>query len=594
MNAKIGRRFPRRTFLTGASAGIAATALAGRGARAHDGHHGGPTLMRFQGGAANIPTPREQTVIVETTETNVYDSFNPYIPNGEAWHFGVNQLCRECMFYANFQTGEIIPWLGESWTYNADFTELTLKLNPNARWSDGQPFTSDDVLFSVEMLRASEGLTGNATVVENIASETAPDPQTVVFALNGTRPRFHYVFIAGIVFDGLRVVPKHIWEGQDPLTFANNPPVWTGPYVLDRTIPDQFMFVWRKNPDYWNKANLDPRPEFAVFRQALPPDAAVQEFTRGNIDVAQIDAIGYLNQQVIVESYDKVIAIEFVDPCPRCFFPNFDSPSGLFKTAEGRWAISYLIDRQAIADSVWLPPSRPALYPWADYASNEKWTNADIQQQYALTFDPARAEEMLSAAGATKSDDRWQMNGEDLQINIIVPGGTTVQEYQIAQTLADNAADIGLDILLTGLTFPAHSDALGFGQYDVSSHWVCGLAFDPNELYDNFESEDAVPLETRATRGNASRMQIPELDEIVAQLSVVSPDDPANQPLFDQGLEIFMRNLPAIPSIQTVFPFTFGTAYWTGWPTQDNLYNIPVNWWAQFLFVIGSLQPATE
>src|SRR5680860_505747 len=90
----------------------------------------------FQG--ANLPTPREQTVVIEQSPNNVWDSFNPFIPNGEAYNYGYAIVCREYMFYSNFLTGEIRPWLGQEYTYNDDFTQCTLALNPNARWSDGE------------------------------------------------------------------------------------------------------------------------------------------------------------------------------------------------------------------------------------------------------------------------------------------------------------------------------------------------------------------------------------------------------------------------------------------------------------------------
>jgi peptide/nickel transport system substrate-binding protein len=577
MDKNVVRRFPRRTFL--------GVEMPGRVSA--------KSALSMQN-SANVPTPREQTVIVEAHETSVYDSFNPFIPNGEAYMYGINQIARECMFYANFMTGEIVSWLGESWSYNADFTELTLKLNPNAAWNDGQPYTSADVLFTFDMLRANEGLTGSATVTGNIESATAPDAQTVVMTLTGPKPRFHYTFIAGIVFDGLRVVPKHVWEGQDPNTFQNNPPVYTGPYVLDQIVAEQFMYVWKKNPTYWNAANFNPAPEYVVFRQFLPSDAAMQEFQRGNIDVANNDSIGYLNQQALISQYDKAAVMTFADPCPRAFFPNFESPSGLFKTAEGRRAISYLIDRELIGNVIWQPPSRPTKYPWADYEGNERWSNPEIQAEYDMVYDPAKAEELLAAAGAVKDGDTWTLNGEPIQLNVVVPGGTTVQEYQIAQTLADSAAEIGVEIVLTGLSFPAWNDALSLGEFDISCHWLCGLTFDPAQLYDNFLSENASPIGSPSTAGNEGRMQIPELDDIVATLSTLSPDDETNKATFDQGLEIFLKNMPAITSVQTTFPSTCGTAFWTGWPTDEDPYNVPLYWWAQFLFVIGNLQPVAQ
>ena len=75
------------------------------------------------------------------------------------------------------------------------------------------------------------------------------------------------------------------------------------------------------------------------------------------------------------------------------------------------------------------------------------------------------------------------------------------------------------------------------------------------------------------------------------KLDAANLDDPKNKPLFDQGLETFLKNLPALPVIQTIQPFIFNTTYWSGWPTQENRYNISANWWAQFMFVVGNLKP---
>src|SRR5215218_4472187 len=179
-------RLSRRSVIAGAAAGAATLSLGGRaGATPRFGR--APMLLRQ---AANLPTPREQTFVIEEVPINIWDSFNPFIPNGETGQYGLQQVCRECLFYANFLNGEVRPWLGTEYTYNADFTECTLKLNPNAQWSDGRPYTADDVVFSQTLLMENEGLNGAAEAKENIKSVTAADPQTAVFALTKTQPRF--------------------------------------------------------------------------------------------------------------------------------------------------------------------------------------------------------------------------------------------------------------------------------------------------------------------------------------------------------------------------------------------------------------------
>ncbi len=550
---------------------------------------GAPSGAPAGGGSANLPTPRNQTVVGEQTRFTIFDSYNPFIPNGEHNNNGLHQGCRESLFYANFITGEIIPWLATKYEYSPDFSQITFSLNPAARWSDGRPFTADDVLFTIDLLQKNRQFNGSSAITTWVDSAAAQGANAVTIRLKQPNPRFHYFYTVGITTETVKTVPKHIWEKEDAGTFKNNPPIYTGPYVLDRAIPQQFMYVWKRNPDYWNKANLDPKPQYMVWRQALTTDVTVQEFTRGNIDIPA--GFDYPLQESVKNSYRNMTRLNFSDPCPRGVWLNQDSPSGLFQTAEGRQVISLLLDRETIGKTIWQPPSIPAEYPWANWEANKKWENRELQRKYDLTFDPRKAEQLLDGLGARKSGDLRQLNGKPLSLTCITPVEVGKPEYQIAQLLAENARKVGVDIQVRSLVGTPFGDAYNNGQYDLTSHWLCGSAFDPNQLYIQFNEQYYQPIGTRTTQGNATRTRIPELTAISNQLSNVNPNDPANKPLFDQGFEVYMKHLPALPVIQTIYPIVYNTTYWTGWPTQADMYNIPATWWAQCLFILGRLQP---
>ncbi len=151
MNEKQGVRqsqLNRRQVVAGtAGAGLAITIGSQASAASSSSPTGLAGSLRSQA-AANIPTPREQTLICEMLINNVWDSFNAFIPIGDSYNYGISQLTRENMFYVNFVSGEIKPWLAESFSNNADFTQCTLKLNHKVTWGDGKPWTSADVVFS--------------------------------------------------------------------------------------------------------------------------------------------------------------------------------------------------------------------------------------------------------------------------------------------------------------------------------------------------------------------------------------------------------------------------------------------------------------
>ncbi len=589
MNKVFESHVNRRAFLgTSAGAALAASGItAGANASAQR-----ITTARYQD--ANLPTPREETVVIEQSPNNVWDSFNPFIPNGEAYNYGLAIVCREYMFYYNLLSGETTPWLATEYSYNDDFTQCTLSLNPDVTWSDGEPFTAEDVVFTQQLLLDNPQLSGAAGTIRDVASVTATDEHTVTWELNESTPRFHYRFLAGVIADGLRVMPKHIWEGEDPGSFRFNPPIQTGAYVLRESSATKLYYLWEKNENYWNKANFDPVPQYVLYRQGGGVDVAVSEFLAGNVDSA--GEIDFLNQEVVASQYDQTARFNFPDPNPRAFFFNVDSPSGLFATPEGRWAMSHLIDRETIGTTIWQPSSRPAESPWADYEGWKKWQPEEVLGQFDLTYNVDKANELLDQLGATERDGDGIriLNGNPLKLNMITPAPTSALEYQIGVSFAATAKEAGIDIALKSLPGSAFGDTFLPGDYDISCHWVDGMSFDPLQTYDAFHSRNYVPIGERATEGDgsATRLQSPELDALIEQLEEIDPEDEANLPVFNDALTVFMEELPMVASIQTIYPFMFNTAYWEGWPTDEDPYAIPANWWGQFLFALGNLRPA--
>ncbi len=539
---------------------------------------------------AVVPTPRNQTLVVDQTRFQVFDSFNPFIPNGQQYQAGFQQGCKEFLFYANYAAGKIEPWLGTGWKYNSDFTELTITMNPAAHWNDGHPMTANDLKFSIEMLLNNKSLLGGTAMRQFVDGVSTTDAQTAVIHLKTANPRFHYNFICGIV-GGFEVVPEHIWSKQDPTTFKDNPPVRSGPYKLDRVIPNQFMFVWKKDPNYWNKGQLNPAPEYLVYRTGPVVDSAVEEFKRAQTDVAGFD---YTHMKSIVDSGYKNIQIEtaFRDPCPRGLWINSDPSKGLLAEPQMHWVLSYLLDREKIGTSVWLIKTPPAQYPWADYKSNTQWENKSIADENALTYDPKKAADLLDKLGTKlESPTKRTFQGKPITFEIMTPAVVGNPEYVIGQLLADELKKLGIEASVRSYTNSVWTQKWQTGSFDISSHWLCGVSFDPNQLYTNWEIDKASPIGTVAVNGNEIRLHDKDLDADARKLDTIDPTAPGAKGVFDKALSDYYRVLPAIPTIQTTYPTAFNTTYWTNWPTDDNLYHVPANWWGQFLFVIGNIKP---
>ncbi|MEM3661201.1 MAG: ABC transporter substrate-binding protein [Thermoproteota archaeon] len=532
--------------------------------------------------------PRKETLIMtETAEAVIFDSFNPFIPMGYQGAYGEDQLLIERFFYINYVTGERIYWLITGYNFSQDFKTWTFYIRRGVTWNDGTSFTSKDVAFTVNMLKANPALYGYTFFKEWVENVSTPDDYTVVFHLTKPSPLFH-ISLSGQVW-----VPEHIWKDKDPTTFKNNPPVFTGPYKLLRVVPEKKMFIWVRRDDYWAKdLGYFPEPKYIIWEESPAPDVEAVEIIRNQIDHAHRVTYSCPLLVQLSEANKNITLVGFWDPCPRGVWVNcMKYPLNL---SEVRWAISYCINREKLSKIIWAPfETIPAVYPWSVYAHLTRFVYPDVLKEYNLTYDPAKAEKILDDLGFKKGPDgiRVTPNGTRLSFEIITPAYVGGPEYTIAFDLAQELTKIGIEAKVKTLPWATFDELTATGQFDLTSHWLCGAWNDPRELYDMFHSKYIVPIGVRMMAGSFVRLKDPEFDSVIDQLNALSPDDPKAVPIYKKGLEIYMRDLPAIPVVQTLYVMDFSNTYWTGWPTKDNLYIQPFTWWSSFLFIVFKLKP---
>jgi peptide/nickel transport system substrate-binding protein len=546
------------------------------------------------------PTPRNQTVIIDQGVFSVYDSFNPLIPNGEQYQAGVGQVAKEYLFYLNMATGKLEAWQGESWSYNPSFTECTLKIKPNVTWSDGKPFTSTDIAFTTELMKKNASLiggSGNATWTPGVVAVATPNATTAVFKLSSPNTRFHYNFICQIISAQLLVLPEHVWSGQDITTFKFDPPIYTGPYTLQKTIQDLGLFIWEKSPNYWAKAVMDPAAPFIVYRNA-PTDADLEneEYKEGLIDGLN-SSTSYEYATILQDGGDKdVVICNFLDSDQRCIFINDDPSRGALADPKFRYAISMLLNRPKIIANVWPVPTTTDVYPWPNYPNLKPWEDGQIASEFAQyrEYNPSAAGKLLDELGIKKgSGGARHYRGKPLTLDIITPTVAGDPEYIVGQLLVEELQQLGINSSLRALTSAVYSDAWESGNWDLRSEWLGGAILDPWQGYNLFTASDYKPIGQLELTWPASRIVEPAFTTTVNKLADLDPTAASSIPAFNEALKQFYTYLPAIPYIQTVYWHVTSSQYWTGWPTNQDLYQIPSNWWGQYLFVLGRLKPVT-
>src|SRR5437660_7744927 len=209
---------------------IPVLASCGGGQQQQQPSQGANTVLTFTGGIG--------TVFVR--------NFNPF--NGNPLLPTIAGIYEPMMIY-NTIKGELVPWLATSYQWSSDNKTLTLTLRDGVKWSDGQPFTANDVVYTFNLFKTTPGLQGTglqAMTGDNVGSVTSPDAKTVVFHFTQAYTPALYDIIQQ------NIVPQHIWKNvSNPVTYANPNPVATGPFTQVTNFQRQVYEV-NKNHNYWH------------------------------------------------------------------------------------------------------------------------------------------------------------------------------------------------------------------------------------------------------------------------------------------------------------------------------------------------------
>src|SRR5438132_14178241 len=232
--------------------------------------------------------PRNQTLVTVRGGTQgkfIEDQlWNPFIPTANH-QLGSQFVCEPLAFYSAYQD-KLTMWLAESFQYSPDYKTLTIKTRKEAMWSDGVPFTADDVAYTYNTLnKLGAKAKWGADVQQVLDTAVVVDPQTVQLNFKIPAPRFFEY--SAYKFDiGIYMMPKHIFEKQqdDIATFthfdvAKGWPVTTSPWQVVYAAPDQKVMDLR--PNWWGTGIVANLPK--VQRLVYLPDPGEQNLAQGMI-----------------------------------------------------------------------------------------------------------------------------------------------------------------------------------------------------------------------------------------------------------------------------------------------------------------------
>ncbi|MGQ9632086.1 MAG: ABC transporter substrate-binding protein [bacterium] len=556
----------------------------------------------FQGASAQQRLPREETLYI-AVGSRVADptNFNIYAPGVSRSGTGMHQMIFEYFFYVNLETGEYIPWLADRFEYSPDFKSITVHLKRGVKWNDGQPFTADDVVFTYDLLLKNPTMVWAAEVAKWVSSARKIDDYTVQLSLKQPNPRFHMireVFPAVRIWGGLTILPKHIWEGKDPLKFKNHPPVGTGPYKL--LSSSETAIIYERRDDWWvtERFGVKPAPKYVAFQYFGPETSVAIALTANDVDTPFIGILSLgtflevARRNPYVTAWHTKSPYAWLDPCPRLLMvQNAKRP---WDRKEVRWAISYLINRDAIVNLAYEGTNSPTWGPYPYYGGLKPYFESikDLLDKYPTTkYDPAKAEEIFKSLGFKKGSDGVWVTGDGTRLSMVyLANSDSSEEMKVSAVLADQLKAGGIDVTVKALSGGVLSDAILRGEYDIKLHSFCPGDTDVFDNLELFHSKFYVPLGQPAPwyERNSFRYKNPKFDSVVDEMASTPPSEVEKvKKLFRQAMEVWFEDLPAIPVVQAPALVPFNTSYWVGWPSAANPWNMPVSWWATWNLVIN-------
>jgi peptide/nickel transport system substrate-binding protein len=440
----------------------------------------------------------------------------------------------------NFSPEDLTPTPGivEDWEVSDDGKTVTFHLNPDRKWSDGEPITSEDVKYSLETL-GKEGLLF-AGYTSNVTKVETPDDETVVIETKQPDAR-----IVGGLF--IYVLPEHVWGKQSIESLTSDyqselPMVGSGPYIVTEFERGRIIRMER-NPNFDG-----PEPEFdeVHFIKFGTEDATERALQLGEVDiVAEVQPTTFerLGEEPNIDtlrgsspSYTELaFNVCSEKNCPDAQF----NPAVQDKTV--RQAIAYAIDRERINEISALGTSfpgngiLPSFYKAFYEVPEEDYSPPDVEL----------ANQMLDDAGWEQSGDGPRTKGDqELSFDLYVRSESQ-SDIQASKLIAEMTDEIGVEFnvqvvsvdKLTELTV-RKVDGVPAPEFDTFVWGWGGDPYDPSFLLSLFTT-DEIGFSSDAFYSN------PEYDRLYQQ-QLKEFDTEARKEIIQEMVAIIQEDLPYI------------------------------------------------
>jgi peptide/nickel transport system substrate-binding protein len=404
------------------------------------------------------------------------------------------------------------PAIAESWEVSDDAMEWTFTLEPDAKWSDGEPIIAEDVIWTIEAIQNNDALKmSNGPLVENIDSLEAPDDLTVVMKMKSPQAPNPGV--------DLPIVPSHVWAKIDKPEEAKDDKdvVGSGPYTTVESSKTSGVTM-KANPNYRHGESKNGGIVFIPYKNM---DAAIQALKTSEVDIvddmtiAQFDSLKGVEGVTTINGLGKAASNIAINPGAKDIEgkPMGDG-NPVLQDLVVRQAIVRAIDNETLREKIRQGKAEPGTGVVPPIYSDFHWSESP--KDLPLAYDPVAANKLLDDAGYKKGADgiRLDKSGKPIELRILGRSSNATHQ-QIADYLGPWLEEIGIATNVSMKSDAQVNDDSTLGLYDMFfTGWSVGP--DPDfQLSINLCSSRPNADGTGAT--TESNWCDPEFDKLYAQ-----------------------------------------------------------------------------
>lgn len=552
-----------------------------------------------EGGGGTFTTIIDNSIDA-TAPTNPFavptNSWNQY--NAIQLGYAKNSLTDPRQFY---------PALAAEWEFPDDQSEVTIHLQPDAKWSDGEDVTADDVVLSykIAFTRGAGAFILTPGAAGAVGEVEVIDDKTVKFTQDPAAPT--NTFIRGIM--ELIVVPEHIWaetlpadfdatleaaQGDGPdseaareavgavseavIAFAPEEDVSAGPFVFERATPSEVLLT--KNENFFNADNV--APDNVVIKNYTGNEQVWDYLRSGEVDNAPFTAVPPDVMEQLRANGNLEIDASYSPVVAGLAFNQSHAP---YNDLHVRKALAYLIDRDQVIE-VATPEGgeAPATTSGIHSKAGQEWLDGGLDELEPYAHDLQKAEQELIAAGFTKPGDEWLLpSGEPWHVTMQVVTGFS-DWIAAGENIVAQLEEFGVSAeTVTSADFTIYQEEMAAGAYDMG-FWLLGITPSPYDVYQRIYGQTngwtvlgnsvsySPPGENGNWMGGPQAYQVggESVDPGELTLSLRTAAEGDIPGIIQQLATITNENLPVIQMWDYVNTQFFVTERWEGFPADDD------------------------